>query len=1496
MIVRRYSVLLLLCFALFAHTANAASNVVISQVYGGGGNSGATFRNDFIELFNRGTVPVTLTGWSVQYASSAGTTWAVTPLTGTITLAPGQYFLVQEAAGTGGTVNLPSPDSTGTIAMSATAGKVALVSSATALTFACPTGFVDFVGYGGANCFEGVGPTVVLSNTTAASRLLAGCTDTDNNAANFVNGPPAPRNRASTLNPCLVTNSPPSINDPTNPIATVDQDSAPFTVNLSGSDDGGVYQWSATGGAGVSLVTVSGGQGTANYQVTLVTGFTGPATFTASLSDTVNPAVSKQVNIQVNAVGGNAAPTISTPNNPITTVEQNAAPFTVSLSGFDDGGVYNWSGTPGAGTASVLVTGGQGTAAATFTVSLSAGFNGTASFTASLSDNGNPLVTQLVNIVVTPAPVVIPHITISQVYGGGGNSGAPFRNDYVELYNPTSATVELAGWTLQYAAATGSGWGLGFTPAVALEGPIAPGEYYLIALASNGTPGSLLPEANATGTINLSGTNGKIALVGNGSLLSGNCPLADLDIVDFVGYGSADCREGTLTAPAPSNTTAIFRKIGGAQDTNSNVNDFFVGVPNPRRTAVLKEFGPSVVNTDPGLNGTNAPRDASITVNFSELVEVTGAWFAINCATSGSHNSSTPSGGGKSYTITPNSNFVPTEVCTVTVFKDFIHDQDLDDSDPNTDTLAANYVWTFTVATGTAPPYPSFVHLTMGNPSGAQPFTSSPNNYLMEKPELSLSYNRDKGIPNWVSWHLSNEWVGSLARVDTFRADPAVPSNWYRVQGFDYSGSGFDRGHMVPNADRDKETSIPINQATFLMTNMIPQAPDNNQGPWADMENDLRALLGTPSTTPPLYEMYIVAGGAGIGGNNGSGIVNTIANGHVTVPAQTWKVALVLPANDGNDVTRVEASTKTIAVIMPNVQGTAFRASDWRNYLVTVDQVEALTGFDFFSEVSDAVENSIEAGVNGVNPPGVENQSVSTNEDTERAFTLEAVNPDSDPLTYTVLTQPSHGTLSGSGANQTYTPAPDFNGTDSFTFKVSDGTVSSNTATVTITVLEVNDTPTAAGDSKATDEDTPVTFAATELATNDSTGPANESGQTLTVTTVSATADTHGTVSLVAGQVTYQPAANFNGPASFTYQVCDNGVTRGLSDSLCASSTVSISVRSVNDAPSASIVAPSTSPEGTSVTASVNVTDVDAGDTFTYSWTATKNGSPFAGGTGSSISFTPDDNGSYLVSVTVTDNGGATGGDSETVSVTNVAPVISSVTGPVGAIQLGSIASISLNYSDLGTADTHTAMFAWDDGTTSLGVCVAGTCTASRTYAAAGVYGVSITVSDDDGASASTSFNFVVVFNPNDSKVTGGGWINSPAGAVVSNPALIGKATFTVNSKYQKGENTPQGSTKLKTDGMDFNSTSYDWLVVARSNAQYKGTGTVNGTTGYGFLLTVTDGEATGGDGTDKFRIRIWELISGATVYDNAMGGSDDMDLASPQQIGSGSIVIHASN
>jgi predicted extracellular nuclease len=185
---------------LAAAPANAAPSpdVVISEVYGGGGNNTATLTNDFIELYNKGSAAVDLSTWSVQYGSAAGNFSGRTNLTGSIQ--PGQYYLVQEAAGAGGTQQLPKPDATGTIAMSGTDGKVALVTSqATQACGAAATpctgnaAIRDLVGYGGSSASE-TAPTARLSNSTSASRKGGGATDTDNNAADFTTGEPTPRN------------------------------------------------------------------------------------------------------------------------------------------------------------------------------------------------------------------------------------------------------------------------------------------------------------------------------------------------------------------------------------------------------------------------------------------------------------------------------------------------------------------------------------------------------------------------------------------------------------------------------------------------------------------------------------------------------------------------------------------------------------------------------------------------------------------------------------------------------------------------------------------------------------------------------------------------------------------------------------------------------------------------------------------------------------------------------------------------------------------------------------------------------------------------------------------------------------------------------------------------------------------------------------------------------------------------------------------------------
>ncbi len=338
-------------------TPNAPGIVVISQIYGGAGCGTAgcsTFKNDYIELFNRGGSPVSLNGWSVQYGAATGTSWQVTPLTN-VMLQPGQYYLVGEAAGANGVNNIPTADATGTIAMSATAGKVALVNTTSALSGACPASasILDLVGYGAtANCSE-TAPAPAPSTTNAIFRAAQGCTDTNNNSTNFAAAAAGPRNTATPANVCGAPNAPPTITPPADPITTVNMDAPPFPVNLTGADDGGIFTWSATPGTGVFSVSVTGGQGTANvtYTVTLVTGYFGTATFTATLSDGVNPPVNQAVNILVNAPPPPGAPTglVATPGDSHVQLNWNPVPGSTSFNvkrGTVSGGPYSTIASP----------------------------------------------------------------------------------------------------------------------------------------------------------------------------------------------------------------------------------------------------------------------------------------------------------------------------------------------------------------------------------------------------------------------------------------------------------------------------------------------------------------------------------------------------------------------------------------------------------------------------------------------------------------------------------------------------------------------------------------------------------------------------------------------------------------------------------------------------------------------------------------------------------------------------------------------------------------------------------------------------------------------------------------------------------------------------------------------------------------------------------------------------------------------------------------------
>lgn len=232
-------------------------------------------------------------------------------------------------------------------------------------------------------------------------------------------------------------------------------------------------------------------------------------------------------------------------------------------------------------------------------------------------------------------------------------------------------------------------------------------------------------------------------------------------------------------------------------------------------------------------------------------------------------------------------------------------------------------------------------HLLMGNLSHATADVTQKDNFLMEKDYFALSYNNSKGTPNWVSWRLTRNDIGSSPRFG-FSPDQTLPDGFNQVTPSDYSGFGFDRGHMCPHSDRSADDDM--SEATFVMSNMIPQSPNVNQKAWAQLEMYCRDLVEHKNKT-----LYIVSGPAGKGGTGRKGKQEIIGKAHkVLVPAKCWKVIMVLDAGHGNDLKKVNDSTRLIAVIMPNDMTVG---EEWAGFRVSVKDVENLTGYKFFDNV-----------------------------------------------------------------------------------------------------------------------------------------------------------------------------------------------------------------------------------------------------------------------------------------------------------------------------------------------------------------------------------------------------------------------------------------------------------------------------------------------------------------------------------------------------------------
>jgi hypothetical protein len=591
-------------------TAAASGQVVISQVYSGGGGASSTYRYDYVELFNRGNTPVDISGWSLQYASASGN-FSATQNTATlpsgVTLQPGQYYLVQTgSAGTGGTDLPVTPDHvTSQLSMAAAGAKVVLISDNNYLTTSCPTGgnVVDFLGWGPGNCAEGTaGPGT--SATTAVFRANNGCTDTDNNAADFAAGAPAPRNSASPFNLCGGGSTPPSGVGASDPASACPGQPVILTVTVTEGVPASpivsvIGDTSQIGGMPGEVFVDDGTFGDAVWTLstTIFTSTTGPRPIPVVITDAMGRegAASPVVEVLFCGLGGFfSAEPLCTGGSTLLTFQINPAQYP------DSTGITaqaDLSSIGGPSSVQLFDDGTNGDAVAgdnVFSLLYAAGAvpPGSHSISASAQDAEGRSITRNTTLNVGDCTQSDSTLVISAIYGAGGNNGSNYTHDYVELFNRGSSPVSLDGLSIQYASGETDANGLGVsgpTRMTVLPNGVTlqPGQYYLVKMA--GSDGPVTPDF--VGEITMSADRGTIALV-NGTTPLGTDSCGDASILDLVGYGNGStpasrgyCREGDFHAPTLNATTGLIRRDGGCWDTDNNGMDFVIYTPAPRNSA-----------------------------------------------------------------------------------------------------------------------------------------------------------------------------------------------------------------------------------------------------------------------------------------------------------------------------------------------------------------------------------------------------------------------------------------------------------------------------------------------------------------------------------------------------------------------------------------------------------------------------------------------------------------------------------------------------------------------------------------------------------------------------------------------------------------------------------------------------------------------------------------------------------------------------------------------
>lgn len=1302
------------------HQAQAVStSIVISQVYGAGGNSGATYRNDYVVLFNLSSSPISLSGMSIQYASASGTgnfgSNPIALLSGT--LAPGQYYLVQLASGGTNGIPLPTPDATGTVNMSGTAGKVALVNSTAGL--ACNGGstpctpeqlalIIDLVGFGStANFYEGSGPAPAPSTTTAIFRANGGCTDTDDNASDFSTAIPSPQNTSSPKSYCGAS---------TNPTA----------VGLA------------------SPATVFPGD---------------PVLLTLAVTAGTNPtSTGLAATCDLSAIGGSA-----------------------SQAFYDDG--TNGDASAGDGTFSFAATVGATTP------------GGVNSLSCTITDAEARTGSASIGLTVT---AILP---IGSVNG------------------PVADTDNGTLHRSPYAPASGNGMG---SQVVTIQGVIYEKTLQAISGSANTYKGFYIQNTSATADDDPYTSDGLFVFMSTNSTIGGYTPQVGDEIIL-----SGKISEYYFMTEMQSLTLQKIVRTG--VDIDSEVPPVVANPPADLAEANrywerLQGMRIQVPENSIVLGGRNvfSPADAEVWVAAPDSTiaqrESDYERRAFRDAHPLDDNYDPTMWDGNGYRILMGSLGIKAAAGNAQALIDPARTFD---TVTNTPAGGLNYTYSkYRIEISEQPIYAE----------GVDPAANNPPTEITDR---SVEYSVvDYNLENLYDYR-DNPFSGcdfagnpKCSKTGTpFLSDVTSPYDYvpvsdavYQARVTDIATQIIEDLHnpdilMVQEVENQDICSVENGALVCGTTDNADGKPDTLQelalkvadlgGPEYDAafdrdSSDLRGIAPAFLYRTDRVELLPAAGDPVLGANPTIGT-------YVSVPydadvSNPKTMNAVLPAG----ITACETSW-----VFP-------RAVDIALFRVYSESI----GHGSFSDVY-VLNNHFKSGPDTC----VAHRTEQAKYNAALIAFIEAANP--------------HARIVMGGDLNVY-PRPDdiaLGATDQL-----GSLYDSSLGLKNLWEVLLDQAPEAAysyvylGMAQTLDQ----------MFVNQ---PQLDELQEFRIAHI-----------------------NSDFPADYP-----DDVARGTSDH-----DPNVATFLINQPPTVDAGGPYTVDEGSAVTLTATGNDPE-GSTLTYAWDLDNNGTFET--PGQSVSFAGVDGpATFTVKVQATDSGNASTIAEGTVTVNNVAPTLGPITTLPGPLSVGIFVPASAQFTDPGVLDTHTASIDWGDGSTTAGVVEetngSGTASGAHTYAKAGFYTVTMTVTDKDGAISITSTSAtIIVVNPKNGYVTGGGWFNTPLGAYKLNPAFKGKTPFEISSKYVNGKVTPTGYFKLIVSQVTFLSNSIDWMVVMGKEAQIMGVGTINGSGVYYYLVKVYDGSP------DKIDVKIWKMegTTEVVIYDSA----------GYQPLKSGTISIH---